>query len=204
MNQNEDGPEVSDWEILATVAQGDTEAFAVLVDRHQDRLIRVCERYLGNRDKALDAAQDVLLKLYRNAARYRPRGQLFTLIYRMAVNHCLNRLRRKKILSFLPFAKGVGDNPTELDPPDPSAGPEETLEARRSWEATRKAINGLPLNQRSVVVLVKLEGLSYRRTAEVLGITEGAVESRLFRAMRNLDRAQEKGRPRVTGEGRLA
>ena len=78
-----------------------------------------------------------------------------------------------------------------FDPPDEGAGPIAALEARRRWQATRRAIAKLPENQRAVLVLVRFEGLSYKQTAEVLGITEGAVESRLVRAMRRLEAAQE-------------
>ena len=89
----------------------------------------------------------------------------------------------------------------ELDPADGAPSPEEALVARRRWAATRRAISGLPPNQRAVLVLVRFEGLSYRETAEALGITEGAVESRLFRAMRRLE-AQDSTASHVTKTGR--
>ena len=75
----------------------------------------------------------------------------------------------------------------ELDPADGAPSPEEALAARRRWAATRRAIAELPANQRAVLVLIRFEGLSYREAAAVLGVTEGAVESRLFRAMRRLE-----------------
>ena len=80
-----------------------------------------------------------------------------------------------------------------FDPPDRAPDPAATLATRRRWQATRRAIGKLPENQRAVVVLVRFEGLSYQQTAAVLGITEGAVESRLVRAMRRLEAAQEAG-----------
>ena len=104
------------------------------------------------------------------------------------------------------FAYGLDpdepDSPA-FDPPDAGPDPASALEARRRWQSTRKAIAKLPENQRAVLILVRFEGLSYRQAAEVLGITEGAVESRLFRAMRRIEAAQdredaqEKGAPRV-------
>ena len=121
-----------------------------------------------------------------------PRGLLSTLIYRVTVNHCLNQLRRKRIARFLPFDRpSAEDEAASFEPPDPRPGADVQLAARSRWRATRKAIATLPANQRAVLVLARFEELSYREIADVLGISLGAVESRLFRAMRNLEKAQE-------------
>jgi RNA polymerase sigma-70 factor (ECF subfamily) len=186
------------WEALARVAAGDADAFASLVDSHQERLLRLCERLLGDAEEARDAAQDVFLKAYRKAADARPQGQVYTWLYRIAVNHCLNKLRRRKLVRFLRWeAPAEGDSPA-FDPADRAADPAAALDARRRWQATRQAIGKLPENQRAVLVLVRFEGLSYKQVAEVLGITEGAVESRLVRAMRRLEAAQEAESSRVS------
>jgi RNA polymerase sigma-70 factor (ECF subfamily) len=186
------------WEALAKVAAGDADAFAPLVESHQERMFRLCERLLGDAEEARDAAQDVFLKAYRKAADVKPQGQVYTWLYRIAVNHCLNKLRRRKLVRFLRWdAPAEGDSPA-FDPPDRGADPAATLDAKRRWQATRLAIGKLPENQRAVLVLVRFEGLSYKQVAEVLGITEGAVESRLVRAMRRLEAAQEAESSRVS------
>ncbi len=196
----------SGWDALARVAAGDTDAFTHLVESHQERLLRLCERLLGDPEEARDATQDVFLKVYRKAGEVRPQGQIYTWLYRIAVNHCLNRLRRRRLIRFLRFET----NPEEpdapsFDPPDTGPDPAAALETRQRWQATRKVIAKLPDNQRAVLILARFEGLSYRQIAEVLGITEGAVESRLFRAMRRIEAvdaregAQEKGASRVPG-----
>jgi RNA polymerase sigma-70 factor (ECF subfamily) len=180
------------WEALAQVAAGDGEAFARLVESHQERLLRLCERLLGDAEEARDAAQEVFLKAFRKAGSVRPQGQVYTWLYRVAVNHCLNKLRRRRLVRFLRWENpGEPETPAALDPTDGAADPAAALEARRRWQATRHAIAGLPESQRSVLVLVRFEGLSYKQVAEILGITEGAVESRLFRAMRRIEVAQE-------------
>jgi len=195
-------PPDPDREVLARVAAGDAEAFTALVERHQERLLRLCERLLGDAEGARDAVQEVFLKVYRKAASYQPRGQVFTWLYRIAVNHCLNRLRRGKVVRFLRLADPGGDDEPAADPPAPGDGPQAEAEARERWRATRRAIAALPAGQRAVVVLAKFEGLPYRRIAAVLRITEGAVESRLFRAMRRLEAAagatQESAAPVVS------
>ncbi len=185
------------WEALARVAAGDAEAFTALVESHQERLLRLCERMLGDPEEARDAAQEVFLKAYRKAGEVRPQGQVYTWLYRVAVNHCLNKLRRRRLVRFLRWDDPADPDAPAFDPPAGGADPLAALETRRRWQATRRAIAKLPENQRAVLVLVRFEGLSYKQTAEVLEITEGAVESRLVRAMRRLETAQEADGPGV-------
>ena len=181
------------WELLRRVAAGEVEAFAPLVAGHEQRLLRLCERLLGDVEEARDAAQEVFLKAFRKAGSYRPRGQVYTWLYRIAVNHCLNLLRRRRVVRFIRLGEGAGEGEAPpRAPADRRAGPEAELLARRRWRATRRAIERLPPGQRAVLVLVRFEELSYREAAAVLGITEGAVESRLVRAMRRLEAAQDR------------
>ena len=98
------------WELLSRTAAGDDAAFGELMRAYQDRLLAVCQRMLGGPEKAEDAVQEVFLKAYRQAGRLEPRGRLYTWLYRVAVNHCLNRLRRRRIVRFVPLVKrGVGE-----------------------------------------------------------------------------------------------
>ncbi len=193
---------LSDWVLLARTHDGDEDAFHQIVERHQDRLIRLCERLLNNREEALDAAQEVFLKTYRKAGGLQQRGELYTWLYRVATNNCLNRLRRRKIVRFLPLSSDSREEARLTQPLDRAPRPDEVLESRQRWEATRQIIAALPEKQRTVLVLAKFEGLSYRQIAETLKISEGAVESRLFRAMRNIEKAQENSVSRVTETGR--
>lgn len=184
-----------DWELLARVAAGDGDAYLPLVERHQQRLLRLCERLLGEREEARDAVQEVFLKAFRHAGGAEPRGQLFTWLYRIAVNHCLNRLRRRRIARFFSLTPdpAVEEEGAGFEPASEAPSPEREAGARERWAATRRAIARLPDGQRAVLVLAKFEGLSYREIATALAITEGAVESRLVRAMRRLEAAQESG-----------
>lgn len=191
------------WELLERVAAGDSAAFEEIVLEHEARLLALCRRMLGSRAAAEDAVQEVFVKAYRHAGRLEPRGRLYTWLYRVATNLCLNRLRRRRIVRFVPL---VGERPSEepsagdaLDPVDDRADPERSAASRQHWRRVERLVASLPPNQRVVLVLARYEGLSYREIAETLDITEGAVESRLFRAMRTLRvRAQEFGLPGVS------
>lgn len=180
-----------DLGVLQRVAAGDAESFGVLLQRHEKRLQQLCLRLLGEKEAARDAVQDIFLKVYRSAGSFKPQGKVATWIYRIAVNHCFNRLRRRRLLRFFSFGEltregqDEGDE-LELDPADSRPDAEQSLNARERWRQTRRVIDQLPENQRLVLVLAKFEGLSYKEIAQVLEITEGAVESRLVRAMRTL------------------
>jgi len=182
-----------DWDLVARVAAGDRSAFAELVERHHRRLLRVCERLLGDAEDARDAVQEVFLKVMVKAGSFRPKALVSTWLYRVAVNHCLNVLRRRRLRRLVSLSP-VEDDEAAAAPPEPAeerADPHRELDARRRWSRVQRAIAALPPSQRAVLVLARFEELSYKEIAETLGITLGAVESRLFRAMRALEKAQE-------------
>ena len=181
-----------DWELVARLARGDQAALGDLIERHHRRLLRVCERLLGDAEEARDAVQEVFLKVMVKAGSFRPKALVSTWLYRVAVNHCLNVLRRRRLRRWVSLSP-VEDEETAA-PPEPAeerADPHRELDARRRWGSVRRAIAGLPPGQRAVLVLARFEELSYKEIADTLGITLGAVESRLFRAMRALEKAQE-------------
>ncbi len=185
-------PADPDWELVARVAVGDREAFGELVERHHRRLLRVCERLLGDAEEARDAVQEVFLKVMVKAGGFRPRALVSTWLYRVAVNHCLNVLRRRRLLRWVSLGPAEEDaTAVAVDPPEERADPHRQLDARRRWRQVQRAVAALPPSQRAVLVLARFEELSYKEIAETLGITLGAVESRLFRAMRALERTQE-------------
>ena len=159
---------------------------------YQDRVVGLCRRMLGRGGEAEEAAQEVFLKIYAKAGKLQPKGQLYTWLYRVATNHCLNVLRRRRIVRFIPLVRQSDEGVEEMDPVDGGADPLRAAEARQRWRETERRIACLPDGQRAVLVLAKFEGLSYREIAEVLEITEGAVESRLFRAMQSLRKAAQE------------
>jgi DNA-directed RNA polymerase specialized sigma24 family protein len=118
------------WAALAKVAAGDAGAFAVLVEAHQERLLRLCERMLGDPEDARDAVQEVFLKAYCKAADFRPHGQVYTWLYRIATNHCLNKLRRRRLVRFIQWEEPAENEAPPFDPPDSAADPAAALESR--------------------------------------------------------------------------
>lgn len=162
----------------------------MLVERHERRIGRLCRHMLRDPGEAEEAVQEVFLKAYRKAATFRPRGRVGTWLYRIAVNHCLNILRRRDVVRFVSLgvltASTEPDDAPSFEPADGGPDALHRLEHKRRLRALRRALDALPASQRAAVVLVRLEGLSYRDAAAAAGVSVKALESRLVRAMRTL------------------
>jgi len=167
---------------MALTARGDEEALRLLVERWQTPVLRFLERMLGEREEARDLAQETFVRLYRAAPRYRPRERFRSWLFRIAGNLARGRLRRRKVLRWVPF------DPFRHDPADGAGRADERLEREASRAAVRDALGGLPERQREAILLRRYGGLSYREIAETLGTTLPGVESLIQRGMEGLRR----------------
>jgi RNA polymerase sigma-70 factor (ECF subfamily) len=167
----------SDADLVFLVSQGDEGAFGELLIRHQSAVYGFARRFLADAQEAEDVAQETFLRLYRVSGHFRPDAALRTFLLRIAKNLCIDQLRKKRpeLMEELPEA---ASDETPLD----------LLEGAIEMDRLEKAIDKLPANQRSAVLLRHGEQLSYRRVAEVMDLSVGAVESLLVRARRTLRR----------------
>lgn len=172
------GEREDDDRLVARVAAGDAVAFRALVDRHADRVFALSRRILGNGADAEDAVQEVFVRLWTRADRYRPgRAKCTTWLYRIVVNASLNMRR------------GPGQAPAPESPDEavePAAGPEAATESAQARERLRRAVDDLPVNQRTAVALTLDRELSNREAAAAMAISVKALESLLVRARRSL------------------
>jgi RNA polymerase sigma-70 factor (ECF subfamily) len=174
-----------DRELVERWRQGESEAFAALVRRHQRRVFGLLLRMLGSREEAEDAAQDAFLNLHRHGHRFRSESRFSTFLYRVAVNAALNRRRslgrRRAHVDAFGEAYAVGHVGPEATPDPERALANDQLRARLGRELLE-----LPENLRAPVVLYDVEGLSYGEIAEILEVAEGTVKSRIHRARQAL------------------
>lgn len=161
---------------------GDQEAFGELVLRYERDVFNLTYRMLGNRGEAEDAAQETFLRAYANLDRYDPARSFKTWLLSIASNHCIDRIRRRR-LTWLSLEEPLPPHPAlTSDTP----GPEEaTLDAERS-AAVQTLLEDLSPDYRVAVVLRYWYDYSYAEIAEMLGTTESAIKSRLFRARQAL------------------
>ena len=178
----------SDRDLVAGVSNRDPEAFHELMERYAGPVVNLAFRFLDNRADAEEIAQETFLRLYQHPPQIDPSSKLFTWAYRVAVNLCLDRLRKRNRAPLFASLDLPADpeEPGELlggKIPDPSAViPRERLARSELAEATRKALASLPAALRAPMVLSALEELSHSEIAHILGLSPKAVERRISRA----------------------
>ncbi len=181
-----EGPGASDIELVGRARSGDTEAFRVLVERHQDHIFGAVCHLVGSRPDAEDIAQDVFLLAYRNLGAFRGSAKFSTWLYGIMLNAVRSHWRRRRSRPALSLDPPDGDGEAGADPPDQGDGPAEAAARRESVHAVREAIAALEPDLREIVVLRDIHGLSYEDLGEALGVAAGTVKSRLFRARQAL------------------
>ena len=165
----------------------DESACAELVAEHQRMVVQLAMNLLGDRDEALDLSQDVFLRVFRTIHRFRGQSTLRTWIYRIAVNQARNRHRfwrrrhRADQVSFDAHEAAHGEFASSRQ-----WTPEHALEQKELAARLQGALNHLPFDQRTVIVLREVDGLSYEDIAFSLGVAIGTVKSRLTRARQAL------------------
>jgi RNA polymerase sigma-70 factor (ECF subfamily) len=179
----------SDAGLMADVARGDAQAFRTIVEKYQDQVMATVYRFTGDYHQAEDLTQEVFVRVFKAAKRYKPKARFRTWLFKIVVNLCLNyrrdRVRRRMDSLDMPLRVNGNDVPRDVRGPDGDI-PEVASEKGELREVIRDAINSLPSNQRLAVILRRFEEMSYREIAAALDVSVGAVESLLFRARQNL------------------
>lgn len=159
----------------------DLKAFEELIRKYQDRVYNLCRYMVRDPQDAQDAAQDVFLKAYRGIREFRPEASLYTWLYRIAVNTCLDYKRKAR-------RDALKNEPLPEDLPSTDPFPAELYESRENTEAIQAALQKLPQKLRAPIVLREIDGLSYEEIAEVLHASVGTVKSRISRGREELRR----------------
>jgi RNA polymerase sigma-70 factor (ECF subfamily) len=176
---------MDDKELTTIIKTDDQNAFKHLFDRYKHLVYNICYRMSGNREEAEDNTQDVFIKIFHAIGKFRNEAKLSSWIYRIAVNTCLKRARRKKLenwisLEFLFQDAGI------FQPQAYEETPDQEVEILEKEEIVQQAIQRLPERQKTALILHRYENLSYQEIAEIMKISISAVESLLHRAKENL------------------
>jgi RNA polymerase sigma-70 factor (ECF subfamily) len=184
-------------ELIARCAAGDELACSELVAEHQRMVQQLSMNLLGDRDEALDLSQEVFLRVFRTIHSFRGQSQLRTWIYRIVVNQARNRQRwwrrrfKSSQVSLDQHLEQHGDRLAGRD----QVTPDRMFAQKQLASRLKTALDGLPFDQRTAIVLREVDGLSYDEIAFSLGVSLGTVKSRLTRARQALRaELQEAGR----------
>jgi RNA polymerase sigma-70 factor (ECF subfamily) len=165
--------------LIQQFKDGDPSQFKWIVLKYQDRIYNLCRYLLGNPQDAEDAAQDVFIKAYRKLKDFRPESTLYTWLYRIGVNTCLDHKRKFRPEPFK-------DQSLAEDLPSAEPSPEGCYQSKEIGLTIQAALEQISKNSRAVIVLREVEGLSYEEIAEVLHTSVGTVKSRISRTREEL------------------
>jgi len=163
-----------DNELVQRCKAGDVKAYEELYKLYGNKLFGLCLRMSGNRGEAEDLMQEIFVILIKKINAFRGDAKFSTWLYRVAVNTCISHLRKRKGTKV--DIEDHVTNPAMTTRPDPLA----------QRAALKKAISELPEGYRTAVVMHDIQGFNHKEIAEILGITEGASKSQLFKARRKL------------------
>jgi RNA polymerase sigma-70 factor (ECF subfamily) len=186
------GDQTSDAALIACIAAGQDKALDLLMQRYKKRLYAFIYRYLREEETAYDIIQETFIRVYRHARRYKPDYAASTWIYSIAMNLCRDHARRQKLRRWvsLDWMPGSDDQENEHSLhdiiPDPSSNVEHLLEVKESLTLMRNAIERLPHDLKTALILFHLEGYSQEKCAETLGVTTKTIETRVYRARKML------------------
>lgn len=167
-------------DLVRRVLHGDQAAFATLVERYTGAVYNQAYRMLGNAQEAEDAVQEVFLRAFRRLDSYDPERRFATWLLTIGSNYCVDRLRRRRF-SWLTL------DDVAFWLPSRESGPERRALEQERGEFVQRALQRLPENFRSVIVLRYWHDMSYLEIAEALRLTEATVKTRLHRARKMLE-----------------
>lgn len=179
----------SDQQLVERVQKGDKHAFDLLVVKYQQRILNLVGRFVRNPADAMDVSQEAFLKAYRALPKFRGESAFYTWMYRIAVNTAKNYLAvqsRRPLETDQDF-----DEIEQIDTGDAlkdNATPEHMLLRDEIQETVISAIDELPEDLRTAIMLREVEGLSYEEIASVMECPIGTVRSRIFRAREAVDK----------------
>jgi RNA polymerase sigma-70 factor (ECF subfamily) len=174
----------ADAVLVERVQRGDKRAFELLVLKYQRKIMRLLSRLIHDPAEAEDVAQDAFIKAYRAIPQFRGESAFYTWLYRIAVNTAKNHLvaRRRRPSGSAQYENDDGETFDETDNLSDINTPEAAFASREIADTVNRAIEALPEELRTAIVLREIEGLSYEEIAQSMGCPIGTVRSRIFRA----------------------
>ena len=173
-------------ETIRSVLRGNVNDFEKLVTAYEKNVYNIALRMVGDPDDAADMTQETFIKAYRALSGFRGDSKFSSWLYRIASNVCLDFLRSRSRHPQVSLSTVDEDDRATFELPDMRQNPEEQLMKKLGMEAVRRGLEQLPEQQRQILVLRELGGLSYAELAQTLGLEEGTVKSRIFRARKRL------------------
>ena len=180
--------------LVNKAVKGDNSAFEALMEKHMGIIYNIALRMTANQDDAEDMTQEIMIKIFRSLGSFKGNSKFSTWIYRVAVNTCLDELKKKKNKKHLSLDAEISgdDGENQIEIKDDSPSPEKLAEQNELRDMVAAAVKLLSDEHRAVIVLRDIRGMSYSEIAGILGCSDGTVKSRISRARAQLKMILEK------------
>ena len=183
---------ISEKELLIKAKEGDARAFEEIVKLYQQKVCSTIFFMIKNENIVEDLAQEVFIKVYRNIGKFNEESSLYTWIYRITMNTCLDQIKKEKKITYVSTFIETEEGEMEAQFEDESQRLDEILEEKIRKETLLKAIKSLPAEQRALIVLRDIRQFKYMEIAEMLKLNLGTVKSKISRARQSLKEILER------------
>lgn len=183
---------MNDEKLVKKVKNGDADAFEQIIIKYEKKIFGLIYNMLRNENEIEDVAQEVFIKVYKNLDKFNGDSSLYTWIYKIATNLCLDQIKKRKEVIYIDEKLQLDDGEVEIQIPSDEKLQDEIYEQKELKQKLESCIDKLPEKQKVMIVLRDIKGLSYDEIAEILDLKLGTVKSQINRARLKLKELLEK------------
>lgn len=183
---------MSDEELVEKIKKGDIDAYEEIIKKYENKVCGIIYHMIKNQNDVEDLAQEVFIKVYKNLSKFKGDSSLYTWIYKITVNLCLDEVKKRKNIIYLDEKLEVEDGELERELPSLDKTQVELYEEKELKEKLHKCIGKLPEKQRVMIVLRDIKGFSYEEISEITSVKLGTVKSQINRARLKLKELLDK------------
>ncbi len=173
---------MTDEELVEKVKKGDADVYEKIIQKYQSKVFGLIYNMTKNQNEIEDLAQEVFIKIYKNLGKFKGESSLYTWIYKITVNLCLDEMKKRKNVIYLDEKIEVDDGEVNRELPSEDKSQEELYEEKELQEKLHNCINKLPEKQRVMIVLRDIKGFSYEEISKITDVKLGTVKSQINRA----------------------
>lgn len=179
-------------ELILLAKDGNMKAYEEIISLYEKKVFSVIYYMVKNENELEDIAQEVFIKIYKNLKNFKEESSLYTWIYRITINVCLDEIKRRKKVVYLDEEIETEDGEIRMQLADDSKGPSEIAEDKDLKQRLEACIRKLPEDQRIMIILRDIKGFTYMEIAEMLKMNLGTVKSKISRARAMLKEILDK------------
>ena len=173
---------MTDEELVEKVKKGDADVYEKIIQKYQSKVFGLIYNMTKNQNDIEDLAQEVFIKIYKNLGKFKGESSLYTWIYKITVNLCLDEMKKRKNVIYLDEKIEVDDGEVNRELPSEDKSQEKLYEEKELQEKLHNCINKLPEKQKVMIVLRDIKGFSYEEISKITDVKLGTVKSQINRA----------------------